>query len=1143
MHGDFSARFTAADVNLAGVLHQQGRVSLDADGNAETLITTDWQDTEARDTIGPGVAAVPAELPDSFRIDTATIAGSAVIVTAEPGRVWVDGMLVRLDDDPPISRFATYLEPPVQTPAATTGQIVAGVRDAVVLEVWRESLSAFQRPGLLIEPALGGPDTTERLHTSFDFRLLRLQAGDECGNLADLLDDNDGAKGHLTVTLLPPTIIGGDCPVFEGGGYTGFEHNLYRIEIAETDANAAMFKWSQFNGGLVGRGEFDAATLTAAITANLQPIVTSGITDFYLEALEPDVDAVSGNPVFDRWRVVYGAPVTLNNNDELDLHPAVFGQIPAAGVSTFFRLWNEIRPITDFPVGLVNPHELIDGIRLEFDPDAVGAYSPGDYWTFAVRAGGVGNAQVLIDDAPPEGVRFHRVPLGILAWDGSTEVSVANGTITDCRDVFQPLTRLGTCCTVSVGDGVNSHGEFTSIQTAIEHLPARGGKVCVLPGRYDENVLIDGRRNITISGCGWRSRVVSLPPQGEFGVAAPVIEIRDSQRITVEHLRVEADDTGIGVLVDSTGTQVIEGVAPPPARDIRLDDLSVFAATRSAIEVRGAFVVRIRDCRIVMADVASSWPGIFFIADDGLIERNVVRVAPPKFPVVDEGVRVVADAALGGIQLGGTCERVHVVDNVIQGGNGQGIVLGSIVVVDENGDDTGNLIGGVIIIDDPCFPCDPGDIVIPPDGGGNGGTRNVSAGPLYEIYIERNRILDMGLDGIGVIGFWDLEGADEMINVERLTIANNEIRFCLQRSLAPIPAAMRNFMGYGGIALADVEYLVIRENVIEDNGPDFVQPVCGIFVLHAEGADITANRIRNNGAKTGEPLETAKDGERGGIIVIFAIAPAVPTNVGLLNFQVPNAPVQNGVPALRVHHNIVSTPLGQALAATALGPVSVHANTLTTHGVVPGRQQLSPGTIATTVVILNLGLSNELYLQLIAFVLIESVALKMPGVTETDDAIVIPAAGLDDRGIGRLLADGTVQFTDNQVVLDLLETGSSFALSSIIIASLDDVSFSDNQCSANLLLDLLVTQAIVLGFSVRVTSNRFTESLVLALFSAITYGITNVTSLNQATHCIIAQALVAALLVRVPNVIFFPSVFCRRMADGNALLGLKAAHA
>jgi len=64
------------------------------------------------------------------------------------------------------------------------------------------------------------------------------------------------------------------------------------------------------------------------------------------------------------------------------------------------------------------------------------------------------------------------------------------GTIEDCRRVFQPLTRLGTCCTYRVGDGIVSRGDFTSIQAAVDALPPEGGKICVLPGTFLEAVRV-----------------------------------------------------------------------------------------------------------------------------------------------------------------------------------------------------------------------------------------------------------------------------------------------------------------------------------------------------------------------------------------------------------------------------------------------------------------------------------------------------------------------------------------------------------------------------------------------------------------------------------------------------------------------------
>jgi hypothetical protein len=1110
MKGDFSRRFggSSAGDNYGGVLYQQGRVFLDADGNDELAILTEWQDTAGADVIGDGVAAAPASHPDSLRVEAANLAGGVVTLTVASGHAWADGVLVRVEGTPPIHRVATYLQPPVQDPPADTATIANGVRDAVVLEVWRDVVNGFQLPDELIEPALGGPDTTERLLTACDFRLLRLVPGDTCENIGPKLDDRLADRGELTVTLQPTTVIPGDCPVVQGGGYTGFEHNLFRIEIAETNAAAAMFKWSQWNGGLVGRGLFDAVTRRVTLTANLQAIITSGLSDFYLETRE--FDASQG-----RWRTTYGAAVTLNNDNQLELPPvATFGTIPAGAAPVFFRLWNDIRAITDFPVG-PTPTELIDGIRLEFAITATIRYVPEDFWTFSVRAGEIANPQTLINAEPPQGIRYHRVPLGILEWDGSPDLSLAEGTIEDCRHVFPPLTRLATCCTYRVGDGVESHGDFTSIQAAIDHLPPRGGEVCVLPGTYTENVLVDRRANITIHGCGQRSRVVSRPPATELGTADPVIHVRDSRNIRITGLAVEAHETGIGIL--------LEGQTPSyyriATRDVTLAELWIVAGRRCAIEAHSVREVTICKCRISMRDLASPWPGIFFQGDDSLIERNDIRVENPR-QIEIRGIEPIAAAAgLGGMQIGGGSERVRILDNFIQRGIGNGITLGSVRIVDARGRDIGGPVGWVVNADDPCNPCLPGDTGVPPDRGDDGGQRTISAGALYDIRIAFNRIFDMGLNGIGVIGFFDLSGADEMISVERLTILDNIIKRCLRRTLAPISTARQDSIGYGAIALADVSELVIHDNVLQNNGFSDLDPVCGIFVLHGEGIDICRNRILNNGAKSGEGATQARAGRRGGINVVYCVPPTTPIRI----LQEVGLPDQNGVPALRVHDNIVSAPLGQALMATALGPVSVQGNQFTTRGVVVRSPTFSSTLIAATVLILDLGLSNELYLQVLAFNAMRAGNLATNKLAAVDnDRITTPSRGIDDLRLGRYLANGNVLFANNQCMLDLLESGFGLSLSSILIITLDDIGFHGNQCDCNLFDDVVLSQAILAAPSLRVSDNRFKEGRFNAVFSAMSLGVMNTTAGNQATHCLFIRPLPPnPLLVNGPNTELF----------------------
>ena len=107
-------------------------------------------------------------------------------VTLRPGRAWADGILTRLAGRAARPARAGRARWPRTSarrspaPQPTPATIDDGVRDAVILEVSEEALHGFQYPERLIEPALGGPDTTERAFVNFRFRLLRLADGEDC---------------------------------------------------------------------------------------------------------------------------------------------------------------------------------------------------------------------------------------------------------------------------------------------------------------------------------------------------------------------------------------------------------------------------------------------------------------------------------------------------------------------------------------------------------------------------------------------------------------------------------------------------------------------------------------------------------------------------------------------------------------------------------------------------------------------------------------------------------------------------------------------------------------------------------------------------------------------------------------------------
>src|SRR5262249_14832746 len=159
------------------------------------------------------------------------------------------------------------------------------------------------------------------------------------------------------------------------------------------------------------------------------------------------------------------------------------------------------------------------------------------------------------------------------------------------------------------------------------------------------------------------------------------------------------------------------------------------------------------------------------------------------------------------------------------------------------------LIGRFFGSNTDCGPCQPGGVFVPPGGGAGPGTQLIAGPPLKDIVIEGNSISTMGLNGIGVFAFFRDPVKQGVITVELLRIAENQIIGCVRRPLAPTPDESRGQTGYGGIALADVEEASITDNLIFRNGPDHLEPVCGIFLFHAIDVEIANNLISGNGAK------------------------------------------------------------------------------------------------------------------------------------------------------------------------------------------------------------------------------------------------------------------------------------------------------
>jgi hypothetical protein len=394
---------------------------------------------------------------------------------------------------------------------------------------------------------------------------------------------------------------------------------------------------------------------------------------------------------------------------------------------------------------------------------------------------------------------------------------------------------------------------------------------------------------------------------------------------------------------------------------------------------------------------------------------------------------------------------------------------------------------------------------------------------LHEITIEGNDVSMMGLSGIGVAlrRGAKLEGRAVSLTtnnakasllsfvdsalltlaltpllrathpVRDLVILNNRLHDNLRNPFTEQMLSEAQQMGRGGVSLGIVESAVIRGNHINDNGATAIDPSCGVFVGWGNDVEITDNTITSNGAITPDYEERRRAGLRGGIYVRFAGA------------VVSRLSASSGRrPALRVHDNRVDQPAGRALTAFAFGPVSIANNHFSSE--FTGRF----GFIDTAfggVLVANLGGMHRLIARLAGRKIDSSKRY----------ATVAEAA----------LPGGETLFTDNYIRIDAVNR--SIMAQGIIC--LDDLGYAGNTSSVYR-GDPFFCNTVLIGDTLRATGGRLREEASRTL-SMLTVAVrANITSSNQADHCIFAQPAATGThvprTVDVPNHVF-DSASCR----------------
>jgi len=407
MKGDFSRRTFRPERRYAGVLQQQGRVSVDADWNEQVEIGRYQRQALARDLIGP--CGGPRDAA-GFEI-TPSDDGAGLSIGA--GRYYAGGLLAEnhaacaFDEQPDLLSAGRHLADATGKPG----------RYLAYLDVWERLMTAVEDPDLL-DPALGGADTTVRLKTVWQVRLRAAtdKSRTDCGEPAA----NDRPVLDVRTT---------------DSGYVGLENRLYLVEVHDPGKAGAAFKWSRENGSvLVALRRVDGATLALdwTRTDRLLPIEPGMWLELLDDALE--LDGQAGQLL--QVAAINEASGTVElTGDVRPLAETEGGVEPRLHPKA--RRWDGVGEAT---AGNWLPLE--DGIEISFG-DATGAYRPGDYWTFAARP--ANRSLEWLGPQSASRTAHHCCPLALLEV-GSRRRSWR--VLGDRRRLFRPLAGVDRvrCC-------------------------------------------------------------------------------------------------------------------------------------------------------------------------------------------------------------------------------------------------------------------------------------------------------------------------------------------------------------------------------------------------------------------------------------------------------------------------------------------------------------------------------------------------------------------------------------------------------------------------------------------------------------------------------------------------------------------------
>ena len=539
---------TSDEQRYQGVVMQQGRVILDRDFNALRQTIDRRIEADALDVIGPdgtpdngfeigpiGGATSPTSPP--LWVPPPPLGQpplNAEDFSISPGTMYVGGQRACFPPEVPPVEYSYFDQPDWISPKLPVTPLT---QEFIYLHLLEHDVSAVEDPELK-DIALGGPDTTQRLHLVKRVKRLAVTSADcaaALGQAQSQWQQMGLAFDPQTMRLVPQATMQVSysqpatqidlCDPVAQGGYLGADNQLIRVQITDGGVPGATpeLLWGSDNASslyratvstqlssqtstaiVLGQSPVDAfhipqmgqvvEILRCALVIDSEPDETnpqqpativrcmaeaSGVT-CTVTAYQPDTRTLSLNQVL--------PPEYLNDTNPL-----------------LVRIWQSQIPFTpdgntSYPLTFADGSST--GVQVTIGvPATTGGQlqSPpiGAYWMIAVRPSTpqlVYPERFLLSPQPPDGPSQWICPLATIDWTNlgsppSSPVSL-DPLFHDCRNSFSNLVelskrRLGGCCAVTVRPE-DLAADPMALQNAADQFldSAQGMAICLTPGTY-----------------------------------------------------------------------------------------------------------------------------------------------------------------------------------------------------------------------------------------------------------------------------------------------------------------------------------------------------------------------------------------------------------------------------------------------------------------------------------------------------------------------------------------------------------------------------------------------------------------------------------------------------------------------------------